>query len=167
MATLLPKVELDRLNWSTILLATLTFWLSGCLILDFLIMPALYASGMMGTPNFAATGTLLFSLFNRLELLCAAIGVTGFLVLINTHRHTGHKGQIAIILSFILMGIVLVDTYGLTPEMTALGAQFNLLNPTPEIPATMDQMHEEYFALETLKLGVAGLLIGWCWRKQV
>lgn len=167
MTTLLPRVELDRLNWQTIVISTLGFWLSSCLLVDFVIMPTLYASGMMAESGFASTGTLLFSLFNRIELLCAAIGVTGFLVLTNTHSHTGLKGRLAIILSLILMGIVLVDTYGLTPQMTALGANLNLFTPASDVPATMDQMHEGYFALEALKLSVAGLLLGWSWQKQV
>ncbi len=60
-------------SWKVILLLTLGFWLSSILMLDGIVMPALYTSGMMTEPNFAIAGYslkitaagLLLWLYNR------------------------------------------------------------------------------------------------------
>ena len=81
MATISPNLESNQRRWQTIVSLTLGFWLSACIILDLVIMPSMYVSGMMNTPDFTVAGSVMFSVFNRVELLCSTLGLTGLLVL--------------------------------------------------------------------------------------
>ena len=143
-----------------ILSTILVFWLSGSLLLDLMIMPSFYASGMMATADFATAGYTLFWIFNRVEILCAALLLTGVLVLGN-HQSQTSKVDLRVVLASLMLAIVLVYTYGLTPQMTTLGLQLDLFN-TPDIPATMSQLHGTYWFLEILKLAAGGILVKLC-----
>lgn len=159
------SIEFNKPRWQTVVCMTLGFWLSACLLLDLVIMPSMYVSGMMAEPGFTVAGSTLFSVFNRVELVCAGLGVTGLLVLSNLSKDSGNKGRIAIILSFVLLAIALVDTYALTPQMTALGANLNLFESTIEVPTAMNQMHAGYWVLEMLKFALGGTLLTWCYGQ--
>ncbi len=160
------QTESKRPAWQTAVIFTLAFWLSASAILDFVFMPALYSAGMMTQPGFVTAGYSLFWVFNRLELLCAGLALTGALVLYSTHYASGNQGRTAIILSALLLTVALVDTYALTPYMSALGLQLNLFETAAEIPVAMNQMHGSYWALEALKLGAAGTLLALFYRQQ-
>ncbi len=159
--------SLDNLfNWQVIVSLTLAIWLGASLLLDFVIMPGLYLSGMMTQADFPMAGYLIFSTFNQFELLCAALVLTGVLVLCRTTGQFASVGRTGIILSLFLMATALIYTYSLTPEMTALGAEFNLFDPNPIIPAGMEQLHQSYWGLEAMKLVLAGILLGLCDRSR-
>lgn len=158
------NVELKRPAWQTIIIICLGFWLSSSLLLDLVIMPGLYASGMMAGSGFATAGYLIFWIFNRIELVCAALVLTGTLALAHTQSQTEKSHRNAIILSIILMLVALVYTYGLTPQMSALGLNLNLFEPAVEVPGTMNVLHESYWVLEVLKLVAGGAVIRWCYR---
>ena len=166
MATFSPNLESSQQRWQTIVCLTLGFWLSACVILDLLIMPTMYAAGMMNGPDFAVAGSMMFSVFNRVELLCAGLGLTSLLVLSATPNNFIKKSNTAIIFSIILLAIALIDTYGLTPQMTALGINLNLFESVNEVPTAMNQMHGGYWLLEVIKLVIGGTLLGWCYRNQ-
>jgi len=165
--TTTSRVESIKPRWQAIVMVALIFWLSGSLIIDLVIMPSLYVSGMMTSPEFAAAGNLMFWGFNRVELVCAALIATGLMVLNNLSSGFGKQSRTAIILSLVLLAIVLIDTYALTPQMSALGMQLNLFDSTVEIPTGMNLLHQGYFALEAVKLAVGGTLLGWCYQNQV
>lgn len=166
MATISAQMELTRPRWQTIIIFSLAFWLSGSLILDLVIMPSLYLAGMMTTSGFAMAGNLIFWAFNRVELICAALSLTGLMVLHYSQTPAGQRRHTAIILSLILLGIALINTYALAPQMSALGIQLNLFDPATEVPATMNLMHQGYFTLELIKLAAGSILLGWCCRNQ-
>lgn len=166
MAIISPNLESNQQRWQTIICLTLGFWLSSCIILDLVIMPSMYASGMMNTPDFTAAGSVMFSVFNRVELLCASLGLTGLLVLTATPNNFIKNTKTAIIFSIALLAIALIDTYGLTPQMTALGINLNLFESVKEVPVAMNQMHGGYWFLEVIKLVVGATLFGWCYRQQ-
>jgi hypothetical protein len=153
-------------RWQTIITLTLGFWLSSSIILDFVIMPGLYSAGMMTEPGFATAGYSIFWLFNRIELFCAALALTGVLVLQNLSTEPSRFKTWKVALALFLFGIALAYTYGLTPEMSALGLQLNLFESTTEVPAAMNQMHQGYWLLELLKLGAGGTLLGLCYPTQ-
>ena len=71
--TAASSLQLKRPIWQTIVVVTLGLWLGGSLVLDWVIMPSLYLSGMMTQPGFTTAGYLIFWNFNRIELLAAAI----------------------------------------------------------------------------------------------
>lgn len=154
----------QRPQWRTVIIAALAFWLSSSLILDFVIMPTMYATGMMTAPDFATAGYSMFWIFNRVELLCAALTLTGVLVLCNLSA-ASRQYRWALPLSLSLLAISLNYTYGLTPEMGALGIHLNLFESASEVPALMNQMHEQYWVLEMLKLIAGGVLLGAYYRQ--
>jgi hypothetical protein len=161
------RVESIRPRWQAIVMVALIFWLSGSLILDLLVMPSLYISGMMVSADFATAGNLMFWGFNRVELICSGLVATGLMVLSNSLGDFGKRSRTAIILSLVLLTIALIDTYALTPQMSALGMQLNLFDTTAEVPAGMNLLHQGYFVLEALKLAVGATLLGWCYQNQV
>ena len=160
------RVESIRPRWQAIVMVALIFWLSGSLIIDLVIMPSLFVSGMMTSPEFATAGNLMFWGFNRVELICSGLVATGLMVLSNLLGDFGKRSRTAITLSLVLLTIALIDTYALTPQMSALGMQLNLFD-TAEVPSSMNLLHEGYFALEAVKLAVGATLLGWCYQNQV
>lgn len=163
----LSNLEVKRPAWQTTVIFTLAFWLSASLILDLVIMPGLYASGMMAQSGFASTGYLIFGIFNRIELLCAALVVTGALILERTHHISGNQNRTAILLSFILLTGTLVCTYFLSPEMSALGVNLNLFDPVTHVPSGMNLLHRSYWLMEIVKLVAGGTMLSLCYREKV
>jgi uncharacterized membrane protein len=148
-------------------LATLGLWMGGSLILDFVIMPTMYISGMMEQTGFTSVGTLIFSVFNRVELVCAAVGLTGLIALaINLPEKFSNRLRTLTGLSLFLLGIAMIYTYILTPQMSALGIDLNLFSGLTTIPDGMNQLHLSYFTLEMIKLSILGIILGWCYRNH-
>lgn len=165
--TAASSIELKRPIWRTIVLLTLGFWLSGSLILDSVIIPSLYVSGMMSESGFAAAGYLLFGNFNRIELLSAALILTGVLGIDKTQLVNQNWRRGAIAISLLLIAISLIDTYFLTPQMCAAGLQLNLFEIPAQISPAMSQLHTGYWTLEAIKLVAGGSLLAWCFRQEV
>lgn len=166
-SSLMSTSAIKRPSWQTAIIFVLAFWLSSSLLLDLLIMPSLYATGMMSQPSFAAVGYVIFWLFNRVEVLCAAVILTGLLALRINQDSYHRKGMLALPLAVVLMAIALIYTYVLAPQMSALGLQLDLFNPTLEVPATMNQLHSSYWILEVLKFATGGWLVSLCYRDRV
>lgn len=164
--TAISGIQLKRSAWQNTAILTLAFWLGSSLLLDFVIMPSLYATGMMAQPSFATAGYSIFWIFNRIELLCAALVLTSVLALRGIENTSASQGHKLIWLSSILLAIVCIYTYFFTPEMGALGVQLNLFEQVSEVPATMTKMHESYWLLEALKLTLSGILLNGCYRQQ-
>lgn len=143
---------------------TLAFWLGSSLVLDLVIMPGMYATGMMASPGFASAGYSMFWMFNRVEVLCAAMVLTAVLALQHV-LHPGRSGQWAIALAGGMMAIALVATYWLTPEMAALGIHLNDIDAVETIPTGMTAMHSTYFGLEVLKGVLGSVLAAVCFRR--
>ena len=155
-----------KVNWSTLVLVALGFWLSGSLVLDLVIIPGLSASGMMAQGSFASVGYLIFGIFNRIELVCAALILSGFLVFRRNHQITHHQETWSVVLSSLLLLIALIYTYILTPELSSLGLQLNLLDSANGIPAAMIPMHGFYWGLEVIKFVAGFTLLRWCYRDS-
>ncbi|MEL6164884.1 MAG: hypothetical protein AAFR37_14370 [Cyanobacteria bacterium J06628_3] len=156
------NLEFKRPAWQNIVMLTLGFWLSASMILDWVIMPSLYVSGMMTQSSFAPAGYTIFWSFNRVELLCAGLILTGVLAFGQSKLNWS---KTAIFLANLLVAIVLVDTYILTPEMSAIGMQLNWFEAITETPANMNLLHGTYWVLEIAKLAVGATLFTWCWKQ--
>ncbi|MEL6400970.1 MAG: hypothetical protein AAFO87_00165 [Cyanobacteria bacterium J06607_6] len=154
--------------WVSWVLAIAGFWLSSNLVLDFLIMPVMYVSGMGTQADFASAGYSLFWSFNRVELLCAAVILTGVLAL--RHRlgefevsHSGSRCRWTLLLAVSLLSLTLVDTYVLAPQMSAMA--FALESATPSaLSPVMTGLHSAYWLLEALKLASLGGLATLCFK---
>jgi hypothetical protein len=170
MLTNVSKLSNRQFSWNSVALVSATCWLSGSLLLDLVIMPMLYATGMMEQTGFVSAGYSLFWLFNRLELVCAGVLLTAVLALrYNNHLLnrsfnvvvSGCRSRWALELGCLLVAIALIYTYGLTPAMSALGVSVETSFETspPSIPDAMNWMHGFYWSLEAVKLiGIIGLL---------
>jgi len=156
------SLEFKRPVWQNVVILTLGFWLSASVILDWVIMPSLYVSGMMTQSSFASAGYTIFWNFNRVELLCAGLVLTGVLAFSQSRSSWQKK---AIFGANLLVAIALVDTYLLTPEMSAIGLQLNWFEAISETPAQMDLLHGSYWVLEIAKLIIGGTLFAWCWKQ--
>lgn len=164
------NLELTPPKWQTAIIFALTFWLSGSLLLDLVIMPEMYAAGMMNEAGFASAGYSIFWIFNRLELLCAAFVLTGAFVLHRANQSTEQKSNSgmrrAIAFAVVLFAITLAYTYGLAPTMSTLGLQLNLFEPAATVPAGMTSLHVGYWTLELVKLVLSGALVGYFYHNR-
>jgi len=167
---MMSNFEVKERDWRSLALLTLGFWLSGSLLLDLVVMPVLYTTGMMSDANFATTGYTLFNVFNHIEVFCAALVLT--IVLGFRHHHTQMAASVtrrenwSVSLAIGLLAVALLLTYLLTPQMGALGVQLNLFQPVTETPAGMNQLHGIYWTLEALKLVAGGMLLGFLYRHD-
>ncbi len=165
----LSNPTLKTTPWVGAVLFALMFWFSSSLLMDFVIMPGLFVGGMMSQPDFGSAGYAMFWVFNRLELLCAAVIVTGLMVTRQPRREqdviaSGLRSRWALELGLGLLGITLVLTYAVSPAMAALGAALDPFTAALEVPATMDSMHGLYFGLDALKLLGCGALLSLFYR---
>jgi hypothetical protein len=158
----ISSLQLKRSTWQTAVMLTLGFWLSSTLLLDWVIMPSLYLSGMMKEEGFASAGYTIFWNFNRLELLLAAIALTAVLAM---SKAKSNWRLDSIFLSCLLLTVALLDTYLLAPQMCALGSNLSLLATTSTVTKTMSLLHSSYFILEALKLLAAGVLLNRCGQE--
>ncbi|WP_421656201.1 hypothetical protein [Leptothermofonsia sp. ETS-13] len=162
---MISRVTVRKPAWQTVVMLTLLFWLSASLIVDTVVMPVLYTSGMMAESGFAIAGHSLFWVFNRVELVCAALVLTGILNLRYTLGNGTRPTHQAVFLASLLLVVALAFTYGLAPQMSGLGLQLNLFNPVSEPPALMNSLHAGYWLLETLKLLAGIVLLKECWNS--
>ncbi|MEA5572302.1 hypothetical protein [Calothrix sp. UHCC 0171] len=158
------NVVYKRPLWQNITTLTLGFWLSASLFLDWVIMPSLYISGMMSQDSFASAGYSIFWSFNRIELLCAGLVLTGVLVLSNSRFR---NSPVITFLAVLLLAISFADTYFLTPQMSAIGVNLSLFNSLSPIPVTMNVLHGLYWVLDVVKLVIGGVILGWSWQQKV
>lgn len=141
--------DLNVVNWSTVVIITIAFWLSSITVLDLVIIPSLSSTGMMNNTSFASAGYVLFEVFNHIEIICAAVILTGVL----SYNHLLHKFNYrSFVLAIALLLITLVDTYLLTPQMSGLGLSLNMFDLEPIMSKPMLYLHESYWLLDLVKL---------------
>lgn len=148
----------------TAMAVTVMAWIGASILMDLIIMPGLYLSGMMSDPGFASAGDMIYSMFNRVELVAGALVLSGTLLWRAIAPHVP-LSKAAILLATILLAIPLIYTYGLTPQMSGLGIQLSLFDAVV-VPDTMDQLHYVYWSFEVLKLAVSGVLLSWLWQQS-
>jgi Domain of unknown function (DUF4149) len=157
--TIAAKFRQSSIQWYGVALFTAGFWLSSLLLLDLLIMPCLYGTGMMAAPDFASAGYSIFWNFNRIELLCAGLILVGIW---SSHRQAGLSHRRMGWVAIALLAIALLDTYLLAPQMSALGMHLNWFALSDEVPQTMNQMHGLYWVSDILKLVGLGAIARHC-----
>lgn len=152
-------------RWQSIAMGSLGFWVSGSLILDLVIMPTLWTTGMMESSGFASASYSIFWIFNRVELLCAAATLSSVWALSKGSQLNADTHRKLLAGAVMLMAIALSYTFVLTPYMSGLGLDLDVLATIKSLPAEMNQMHLLYWVLEASKLGIAGLLLSLCNRS--
>jgi Domain of unknown function (DUF4149) len=151
-------------RWQNVAMGSLSLWLGGSLVLDLVVMPTLWATGMMESSGFASASYSIFWIFNRVELLCAAAALSSVWALIEVSRATLDTKREMLASAVMLLLIALSYTFVLTPYMSGLGIDLDVFTTTKALPADMDRLHASYWVLEASKLGIAGLLLSKCNR---
>ncbi len=151
-------------RWQNLAIGSLGFWLSGSSILDLVIMPTLWTTGMMESSGFASASYSIFWIFNRVELLCAAAILSSIWALSKLSARIDRQPQI-MAGAVVLMAIAMSYTFILTPYMSGLGIDLDIFATTKSLPVEMNQTHAIYWVLEASKLGIAGMLISLCNRS--
>ncbi len=150
-----------EIDWHTVILFTLGFWLSGSFILDFVLIPSLSLTGMMNSDEFAYVGFVLFGIFNRVEMICASLILTATLVEGTQHYFTARKQNLAVIFAIILLLISLAYTYVFTPNLTAWGLCLDQFSTSKPLSVNMILWHGGYWLVEGLKYTLAVTLLRW------
>jgi hypothetical protein len=145
--------------WQHIAIGSLGFWLSGSLILDLVVMPTMWTTGMMESSGFASASYSIFWIFNRVELICAAAALSTIWALSQVNLASVERNRKMFAGAVILMAIALSCTFILTPYMSGLGFNTDIFTTTKSLPAEMNQMHSIYWVLETSKLAIIGMLL--------
>ena len=156
--------ETSATRWQNLAIGSLGFWLSGSLVLDLVIMPTLWTTGMMESSGFASASYSIFWIFNRVELLCAAATLSSIWALSKLSAGVNRKPEM-FAGAVMLMAIAISYTFVLTPYMSGLGIDLDLFATTKSLPVEMNQMHSIYWVLEASKLGIAGMLLSFCNRS--
>jgi hypothetical protein len=151
-------------RWQNVAMGSLGLWLGGSLVLDLVVMPTLWATGMMESSGFASASYSIFWIFNRVELLCAAAALSSVWAIIEVSRATLDTKREMLASAVMLLLIALSYTFVLTPYMSGLGVDLDVFAMTKALPADMDRLHAIYWVLEASKLGIAGLLLSKCSR---
>ena len=157
-------------QWSVVVFITLCFWLSASLVLDFVIIPSLMQAGMMTEPGFISAGYSMFGLFNHIELLCAGIILSGFLILKRNQVLPQQQQQWSTILAVCLLGLAATCCYVLTPQISGLGINLNWFETSGGMSTAMMQFHLGYWLLELTKFIIGGLLLVWsfqAWKPEI
>jgi hypothetical protein len=157
----------------TLAVVSLGFWVSTSLLIDIVVMPTLWATGMMESSGFASAGYSLFWVFNRFEVICAAAAFSSILALGTIvggaspleNRHSVYGSAKMRVGALMLLAISLSYTFILTPYMSGLAMNMDIFAIAKSIPAEMNQTHSIYWVLEASKLGIAGMLLAWCDRN--
>jgi hypothetical protein len=150
---------LDRKRWQQIAIVSLGFWMSATLILDLVVMPTLWATGMMESSGFATAGYSLFWIFNRIELLCGAIVLSSIWAAISTAPTRVATQPQLLAGASVLLAIALSYTFVITPYMSGLSLDLDIMAIAKHVPLEMDRLHSIYWVLEASKLGIAGMLL--------
>ncbi len=148
------------LNWPLWVMSCLGFWLSASVMMDFIVIPGLFASGMMAQPGFVGAGYIIFGLFNRVELLCASIVLSGVFWLVQEKSRSRQRTYLG--LAGLLLAIALIYTYGLTPALSGIGFEMSSFTREPAMPEAMIELHWLYWGLEIAKLTSGVALLRWC-----
>ncbi|OKH15924.1 hypothetical protein [[Limnothrix rosea] IAM M-220] len=158
-----PVLSID---WNIVVMAALGFWLSASFLLDAVIVPVLFSTGMMADTGFISAGYVLFGVFNRLELVCAAIILAGFVIFKNQNRFGDRLSLSALVMASVLLNIALLYTYILTPQLSGWGLEMEALTVTPTMPAAMVWLHGCYWAMEITKFVLGITLWRWCYKRN-
>jgi hypothetical protein len=165
MNSISPRAS-KQINWSTIVMLALGFWLSGSLVFDCLLVPGMLTSGMMKESGFASAGYIIFGTFNHLELICAAIVLAGCLVYRFGDRFTSNMTNKSVLTASILLVIALAYTYILTPQMSGMGLSLDMFESGENVSNSMATMHIIYWSLEIIKLIAATVLLRGFYRSS-
>ncbi|MFM7576380.1 MAG: DUF4149 domain-containing protein [Microcystaceae cyanobacterium] len=160
------KNTVNKYPWTLLVMLALGFWLSASLVIDFVMMPGMMATGMTRQAGFIDAGYLIFGIFNHLELFCASLVLTGCFIFAHHHYFTALQERFSLLFAGCLLAIALVYTYGLTPALSSLGFEMMTFNGSCQVASPLLLLHGVYWGLELLKLILGVTLLRWCYQQD-
>lgn len=131
-------------------------WVGGMAALDFIEAPLRFSTPALDRNQAVALGQAAFARFNRVE---AALGVIALAAAI-----AARSARWTVAVAAIMLALVLVQTFYLTPEITRLAAGLDFVNRAAGDPryAAIRSLHNVYAAAEIAILaGGVAVLAGW------
>jgi hypothetical protein len=147
------------------LVFVLALWLGGSALLDFVVMPTFYFTGMMASARFASASESLFLTFNNLEIILGAI-----VIAVRAQCQKSHGGfyrRLGVLgLPMVMLTVALLYRYLLTPQMAGMGVSLDWMSEST-IPTGMMMMHAAYWLLEGGKLMAGVVLLNRCFSTPI
>ncbi|MHB8731565.1 MAG: DUF4149 domain-containing protein [bacterium] len=134
----------------------MALWVGGMAALDFIDAPLRFATPGVTRNQAVALGQAVFARFNRIEVLCGIVALAGA-VAARSVRWT-------VAVAAVMLVLVAVQTFYLTPEITRLAAGLDFVNRTPGDPryAAIRPLHGIYAVVElAIFAGGVAVLIRW------
>jgi hypothetical protein len=151
-------------------------WMGAIVLLDLVVMPSLYFTGMMQQVDFAGAGYAIFGTFSNVEMLMSGLvlslvlwrikvsqgGSPGLQSVANPSmaKSGSNHNSLWLLASLLLLVCCLVSSI-LVPQMSALSLPldggFDRVIREPD--ETMNWFHGLYWTLDALKVFAAGLLV--------
>ena len=166
MKSLVNKRPTAAVDWNQMVLMVLGFWLSASFLLDAVIVPVLFSTGMMADQGFISAGYVLFGVFNRLELVCSALILAAFISFWTQNQFGDRRSLSALVIASLLFNIALISTYYLTPQISGWGLEMETMTAVPTMPNAMIWLHGIYWTFEIAKFGLGLTLWRWCYQKN-
>ncbi len=131
-------------------------WVGGMAALDFIDAPLRFATAVLSRNQAVALGQAVFTRFNRVEVVCGLVALAAAAV--------ARSARWTLTVTALMLALVLMQTFYLTPEITRLAAGLDFVNRTPGDPryAVIRSLHSVYAAVEiTIFAGGIAVLAGW------
>lgn len=153
-------------DWNAIVMVVLGFWLSASFALDVIVVPVLSSTGMMADTGFISAGYVLFGVFNRIELVCAATVLAAFFAFRFDERFGDRQSTNSLIIASGLLNIALIYTYLITPQISGWGLEMEAISTLQTMPTAMVWWHGLYWGLEVVKFVLGFTLLRWCYQRS-
>lgn len=131
-------------------------WVGGMAALDFIDAPLRFATPAISRNQAVALGQAVFARFNRVEV---ALGIVALAA-----AAAARSARWTVAVTALMLALVLVQTFYLTPEITRLAAGLDFVTRTPGDPryAAIRSLHNVYAAVEiAVFAGGIAVLAGW------
>lgn len=131
-------------------------WIGGMAALDFIDAPMRFATSMLTRNQAVALGQAVFARFNQIEVACG-VATLAAAIAARSPRWT-------VAVTAVMLMLVSVQTFYLTPEITRLAAGLDFVNRTPGDPryAAVRSFHGIYAMVE-LAIFAGGVVVLAAW----
>jgi hypothetical protein len=131
-------------------------WIGGMAALDFIDAPLRFATPALSRNQAVALGQAVFARFNQVEVACGIVALAAAVA--------ARSARWTVVVTALMLALVLVQTFYLTPEITRLAAGLDFVNRAPGDPryAAIRLLHSLYAAVEIVVFGGGvAVLAGW------
>lgn len=131
-------------------------WVGAMAGLDFIDAPLRFATPALTRNQAVALGQAVFARFNRIEVACGIVALAAAIA--------ARSARWTVAVTAVMLALVAVQTFYLTPEITRLAAGLDFVHRTPGDPryAAIRPLHGTYAVVE-LVIFAGGIAVLTCW----